>query len=211
MSKHRKVSEPEDREGIKFKRLEELDNIDVGQFDADTELWESGKLGASGKHAKPVSDEEEQVLDDALGLRLLSFRIQKPLIEKLKALAQLEGIGYQPLMRQILTRYVRENEHTLESLATLKQEEEKAEQLFTQALQYKEMIPTLKPMSGERIGAEHDYSNSLRKANSLFNQVYKKSSDPVLKKHVTLRLNQIAQLCGEQSPTTQGKKYRKAV
>ena len=43
-------------------------------------------------------------------MHLLSFRIQKSLITKLKNIAKEEGIGYQPLMRQVLTRYVREHE-----------------------------------------------------------------------------------------------------
>lgn len=33
--------------------------------------------------------------------------------EQFKPFAKLEGIGYQPLMRQVLTRYARENEHRL--------------------------------------------------------------------------------------------------
>ncbi len=67
-------------------------------------------MGASAKHAVRVSDEQTKALDNALGLQLLSFRIQKSLIQKLKNIAQREGIGYQPLMRQVLTRYVQEQE-----------------------------------------------------------------------------------------------------
>ena len=83
---------------------------DLKKYEKDSELWEKRKLGASAKHAVLASDEQVKALDDALGLKLLSFRIQKSLIQKLKNIAKQEGIGYQPLMRQVLTRYVREKE-----------------------------------------------------------------------------------------------------
>lgn len=84
------------------------------KYEKDAELWENGTLGASAAHAKRVSDKQAKALDEALGLQLLSFRIQKSLIQRLKAIAKQEGIGYQPLMRQALTRYVREQEAAYE-------------------------------------------------------------------------------------------------
>lgn len=48
----------------------------------------------------------EKSIDDALGLQPISIRLQKDLIDSLKGLAQLNGLGYQPLIRQILTRWV---------------------------------------------------------------------------------------------------------
>jgi predicted DNA binding CopG/RHH family protein len=67
--------------------------------------WESGELGASEEHVRKVSAEEEKAVDDALDLQVISIRLQKALIEQFKALAKHEGIGYQPLMRQVLTHY----------------------------------------------------------------------------------------------------------
>lgn len=87
----------------------------VDELTADAQLWESRKLGASAKHARPVSSKEARAVDDALGLHLLSFRIDKSVIEKFKKLSKLEGIGYQPLMRQVLTRYAHENTHRLKN------------------------------------------------------------------------------------------------
>ena len=84
------------------------------QFDAENELWETGELGRSSEHAVPTSDEHDKELDDAMGLQLLTFRLQKSLIAQFKELAKLEGIGYQPLMRQVLNRYARENEHRIQ-------------------------------------------------------------------------------------------------
>jgi hypothetical protein len=141
-----------------------------------------------------------------MGLQLLSFRIQKSVIEQLRQLSKLEGIGYQPLMRQVLTKYVRENEHRLEALLTPHQSSEKAEQLFTQALNCKEIIPTLAPMSKERISAEPDYSTALGNANALYEQAFEKCADPILKKHIKLRLNQIGSLLDEDLPGFHDKK-----
>lgn len=53
-----------------------------------------------------VAPEQDKAIDDALGLQPISIRLQKGLLDNLKALAQLNGIGYQPLVRQILTRWV---------------------------------------------------------------------------------------------------------
>lgn len=67
--------------------------------------WESGELGASVKHAKPVSREHTAAVDESLGLQMISIRLQKSLIDDLKYLADREGLGYQPLMRRVLVRY----------------------------------------------------------------------------------------------------------
>jgi hypothetical protein len=114
MRKKRKTSVLRSPAGIKIKRLEdEFSKSAIEQFDKGTDLWESGKLGASAKHAKPISRKQEQAFDDALGLQLISVRIQRSLIEQLRGLAKLEGMGYQTFMRQILTNYVRKNaEHS---------------------------------------------------------------------------------------------------
>ena len=74
----------------------------------DAELWESKQLGASLEHARRVSPEKSKEIDDALGLQAISIRLQKELVEQLKELARCDGIGYQPYIRQLLTRHVRE-------------------------------------------------------------------------------------------------------
>lgn len=78
----------------------------------DVELWESKKLGASVEHARLASPEDDQALDDDLGLAPISLRLQKELVKKLKILAKQEGLGYQTYIRQILTRYVRQAEQS---------------------------------------------------------------------------------------------------
>ncbi len=80
--------------------------IRLKDFD-DADKWESGELGASEEHVKKASPEIDKAVDDALGLQLVSIRLQKALIEDLKTLSKEEGLGYQPFLRQILTKYVK--------------------------------------------------------------------------------------------------------
>ena len=72
------------------------------------EAWDSGQLGQDSEHAKVAETDEqfEREIDNALELQLISIRLQKSLIEDFKQIASMNGIGYQPLMRQILKRFV---------------------------------------------------------------------------------------------------------
>lgn len=63
-------------------------------------------VGADERFAAPSTVAQERVIDDALGLQPISIRLQKDLLDNLKALALLNGLGYQPLIRQVLTRWV---------------------------------------------------------------------------------------------------------
>ncbi len=172
---------------------------DIQRLTADAELWESRQLGASAEHVRVVSDEEEKEIDAGLGLQLISIRLNKALIEQLKELAKLNGIGYQPLIRQILMKYTKANEHKLDVFLSATEAMERAEQLFTQAIKYKEKIRTSAPLSTRRIAAESDYTTALNQANNFFHQGYKHGSNPVLKQHAQLRLEQIKKLAQEKS------------
>jgi predicted DNA binding CopG/RHH family protein len=81
---------------------------EIEEEDDDTELWETRKLGASAEHAVSISEEEDKAIDDSLGLQAITMRLQKELVEQLKLLAKKEGLGYQPYIRQLLTRHVRD-------------------------------------------------------------------------------------------------------
>lgn len=74
----------------------------------DTEKWEKRELGASAEHVRASAPETNKAVDDALGLQLISIRLQADLIDELKRIAVEEGLGYQPLIRNVLTRYVKE-------------------------------------------------------------------------------------------------------
>ena len=69
------------------------------------EAWDTGELGQDKEHAKKLQENIESQIDNALDLQQISIRLQKSLIEDFKYIAGLNGIGYQPLMRQILKRF----------------------------------------------------------------------------------------------------------
>jgi hypothetical protein len=71
----------------------------------DDDVWEDRALGADEAFAEVAPDINDQV-DAALDLHPISIRLQRGLVDNLKALAQLNGLGYQPLIRQILQRWV---------------------------------------------------------------------------------------------------------
>lgn len=74
-------------------------------IEGTTEAWESGALGASLEHARVASPELTAEIDAATGLQMISIRLPKSVVEDFKFLAQIEGIGYQPLMRTALMRF----------------------------------------------------------------------------------------------------------
>lgn len=69
------------------------------------EAWDSGELGTDANFVAVMEGPDEAVIDAALDLQPISIRLQKSLIEDFKLIAQLNGLGYQPLMRQVLTRF----------------------------------------------------------------------------------------------------------
>jgi uncharacterized protein (DUF4415 family) len=74
---------------------------------ADTpEAWESGELGQSDKHAKAAPSKLASEIDDALGLQMISIRLDKELIDMFKLLGGKYQMGYQPLIREALKRFV---------------------------------------------------------------------------------------------------------
>lgn len=70
-----------------------------------TEAWETGKLGETLESARIASPELTAEIDTALGMQMISIRLPKSVIEDFKVMAQIEGVGYQPLMRTALMRF----------------------------------------------------------------------------------------------------------
>lgn len=77
--------------------------------DAIDKAWDDGALGRDEKHIVKVSREESDAVMAAiagsLDLQAISIRLPKALIEDFKMIAEYRGLGYQPLMRQILQRF----------------------------------------------------------------------------------------------------------
>jgi predicted DNA-binding protein len=49
----------------------------------------------------------EAAVDESLGLKSISIRLQSNLLERLKLIAEVRGIGYQPLVREVLNEFTR--------------------------------------------------------------------------------------------------------
>jgi hypothetical protein len=69
--------------------------------------WESGELGRSEEFARRAPPDLKAEIDDALELQMISIRLQKQLLSDLKFIADYRGIGYQPLVREVLSRFAR--------------------------------------------------------------------------------------------------------
>jgi predicted DNA binding CopG/RHH family protein len=79
---------------------------DEAKIPATDEAWENGELGREEKYVKKADKGVQAQIDKALDMQMISIRLQKSLIEDLKFIATLNGLGYQPLMRQILKRFI---------------------------------------------------------------------------------------------------------
>ena len=70
------------------------------------DAWEqNGPLGNDEKYAVAASQELHAKVNESLAMQAISIRLPKSVIDVFKALAALEGIGYQPLMREALMRF----------------------------------------------------------------------------------------------------------
>lgn len=75
--------------------LDEIENDD---------RWDSGELGRDEAHAMVVESDDR--IDESLGLKMISIRLPRGLIEDFKFIGEVHGLKYQTLMRQIMTRFV---------------------------------------------------------------------------------------------------------
>jgi uncharacterized protein (DUF4415 family) len=70
------------------------------------ESWESGLLGADAEYVRVVQKELSSEVDETLELQMISIRLSKELIKAYRLLGARHGMGYQPLMREVLKRFV---------------------------------------------------------------------------------------------------------
>ena len=70
--------------------------------------WDDGTYGTSEEHVRKAElpDEMMAQFDKAASMTLISIRLQDELITDLKEVAALHGIDYQPMVRQLLKRFV---------------------------------------------------------------------------------------------------------
>ena len=71
------------------------------------EAWDSRALGADDQFVGVADESHEAALDESLELQAISIRLPKDLIRNYKLIADFHGVGYQPLMRDVLHRFVK--------------------------------------------------------------------------------------------------------
>jgi hypothetical protein len=83
-----------------------MENAAMARIKDTTEAWDARALGADEAHAVVADQLHEDALDEALELQSISIRLPKQLISQYKLIAHFHGVGYQPLMRDVLSRFV---------------------------------------------------------------------------------------------------------
>lgn len=69
------------------------------------DAWESRELGSDENYVRVASEELEARVQQSLKMQLISIRLPTELIDSLKLISQYRGIGYQPLIRDLLVRF----------------------------------------------------------------------------------------------------------
>ncbi|GKT26004.1 hypothetical protein [Acidovorax sp. SUPP3334] len=78
----------------------------MNNFAGTDEAWENRSLGADAAHAEVASAEHMAALDESMGMQSISIRLPKSMIDAYKLIGAHHGVGYQPLMRDILQRFI---------------------------------------------------------------------------------------------------------
>jgi uncharacterized protein (DUF4415 family) len=95
------------------------------KIENSAEAWESGELGSDLKHARATDKKMGIQIDEVLGLQMISIRLEQDLIESFKLLGTKYDMGYQPLMREALKRFIEGEFKLIASEALEKQKIEK--------------------------------------------------------------------------------------
>jgi hypothetical protein len=85
------------------------------KIESTSEAWEDRLLGADEAFVKVAENVNQVAIDESLGLKMISIRLEQSLIEDFKAIATINNMGYQTLMRQALKRFA-ESEKKLISI-----------------------------------------------------------------------------------------------
>lgn len=71
------------------------------------DAWDEGTLGREEQFVECAPEDVKRQIHEAVGMQMISIRLQQQLIEGLKLIAKHRGIGYQPLIRDVLARFAR--------------------------------------------------------------------------------------------------------
>lgn len=79
------------------------------KIEGTEEAWDEGLLGSDEAFVGQLSEEDAAadfaLINESMGLQPISIRLEKQLIDSFKAIATINGMGYQTLMRQALKRF----------------------------------------------------------------------------------------------------------
>ncbi|HGM7312413.1 CopG family antitoxin [Stenotrophomonas maltophilia] len=67
--------------------------------------WDDGEYGRSEEHVAVAPQSVQNDFNQAMAMKLVSIRLPVPLIEGLKMIAEHHGIAYQPMIRDLLSRF----------------------------------------------------------------------------------------------------------
>jgi len=87
--------------------LKETTMSNTVETDTSVHPWDTGELGRDEKFAECAPADLREEIDAALALQMISIRLKKETIKDMKSIAEYRGIGYQPLIRDVLAQFVR--------------------------------------------------------------------------------------------------------
>jgi hypothetical protein len=79
----------------------------TAETNMSTDPWDTGELGRDEKFAERAPAGLREEIETALALQMISIRLKKETIKDMKSIAEYRGIGYQPLIRDVLAQFVR--------------------------------------------------------------------------------------------------------
>jgi hypothetical protein len=98
----------------------------LNRIEASAEDWgPTGRLGNDVAFA--TGGVEDGKLSERLGLHPISIRFPKDLVSDLKAIAQINGMSYQPLIREVCQRFVDAEKRAFITDQTLRRAQEAQE------------------------------------------------------------------------------------
>ena len=91
------------------------------KLNEQSDAWDREEMEGKGNPGpvKFAPPELEAEIDDALGLQPITLRLQRDLVTKLKQIAKENGLGYQPFVRQVLTKFVADHKRQESSSMTV--------------------------------------------------------------------------------------------
>ncbi|MDB4223913.1 hypothetical protein N9850_09080 [Granulosicoccus sp.] len=91
----------------------------------EEEYWENGSVGVDPQTVEAVSKQKADAIDDSMELQMISIRLNKSLLGDMKQLADIYGTGYQPLIREVLSRFAKGEKNRIykDYMARIREEE----------------------------------------------------------------------------------------